>query len=100
RVSQDWAVTLPARAATASPAPEAATFKARLRLAPGRYTLETAVRDLASQRIGTRTVSLEIPVAPPGLALSSLALVERGAPALGDPGGADPLRLSGVSLTP
>jgi VWFA-related protein len=100
RVSQDWPVTMPANSVSGPQAPEFALFKGRLRLAPGRYTLETAVQDRTSQRIGTQTAPLEIPATGTGLALSSVALIGSGAPAPDTPGEADPLRMSGIAIAP
>ncbi len=46
-----------------------------LRLAPGRYTLETAVLDRASGRVGARRSAFEIPSPGSGVAIGSVVVV-------------------------
>jgi len=46
-----------------------------LRLAPGRYTLETAVLDRASGRVGARRSAFDIPSPGSGVAIGSVAVV-------------------------
>jgi VWFA-related protein len=69
-----------------------------LRLAPGRYTIRTAVQDHGAQRMGVTTGAFEIPAEEP-LELGSLILV-RPQPVSADVTGTDPLRVGDVRAVP
>src|SRR5207249_8698014 len=75
-------------------------------LAPGRYTLETAVMDQEGTKGSAKRVSLIVPVEPPAaVGISSLALIRRIEPEpQGGPGAAldayDPFRFRGGKVVP
>src|SRR5579872_2510674 len=50
-------------------------YQERANLAPGRYTLETAVKDRAGEKTSSRKSVFIVPPEAPGLALSSVALI-------------------------
>ena len=74
--------------------------KKTLRLRPGRYTLETAVQDRGSGRVGARRTAFEIPAPTAGLSLGSVALVRADEVDAGTPAGEDPLRAGALRATP
>ncbi len=74
-----------------------------LRVPPGRHTLETLARDVATSRVGIQRVAFEIPAATSGLALSSAVLLQPSGSLqlLTDANAADdPLFFGGVALMP
>jgi VWFA-related protein len=73
-------------------------FRRTLQLSPGRYSLETAVRDLAADRLGVEVAQVEVPRAE-DLPCGPLVLVER-SETLDSGVGADPLTFGRVRLTP
>lgn len=77
-----------------------AAFRHTLRLAPGRYSLETAVQDVAAGRLSVDRREIVVPPAAAGLALSSLALVRRATAGSGEAATADPLTVGGVAIAP
>jgi hypothetical protein len=73
-------------------------FVRRVKLAPGDYTVETAVQDERAEKLTVRRTPLKVQ-APPGLAMSSLSLGELlPAGPTSDPD--DPLRLGNQRLIP
>jgi VWFA-related protein len=74
--------------------------KKTLRLRPGRYTLETAVQDRESGRVGARRTAFEIPAPTAGLSLGSVALVRADEVDAGTPAGEDPLRVGSLRAMP
>ncbi len=74
--------------------------KKSLRLRAGRYTLETAVQDRGSGRIGARRTAFEVPAPTLGLSLGSVALVRADAVDAATPAGADPRRAGPQRATP
>jgi len=74
--------------------------KKTLRLRPGRYTLETAVQDRGSGRVGARRTAFEIPAPTARLSLGSVAIVRADEVAAGTPAGEDPLRAGALRATP
>jgi hypothetical protein len=70
-----------------------------LRLAPGTYKIETAVRDEESGRLSASRSELQVPAMDSTVAVGSLALVRRteAAPAEND---ADPLLMGRVAVVP
>ena len=78
-------------------------WTAQRHLAPGRYELKTVVRDGATARAAVRQVSFEAPAVPPGVRVSSVALLlPHSAQVLRDKGREedDPLFLKGQPLMP
>jgi hypothetical protein len=75
-------------------------FSHPVHLPPGRYTIETAVVDLESRRIGTAEAVLESPPQRNGIGMSSLVLVEAVEPAAANADAADPLVFSGKRVVP
>jgi hypothetical protein len=75
-------------------------FSHPVHLAPGRYTVETAVVDLESRRIGTAEAVLESPPPRQGIGMSSLVLVEGVEPAGAASDAADPMVFSGKRVVP
>lgn len=75
------------------------TFSEPFELAPGRYTLESAVMDWTSGKLGARRAAV---VAQPaqGATLSSLVLIRRVEPAAGPDDGANPLRFEKGRVVP
>jgi VWFA-related protein len=74
--------------------------KRSLRLAPGRYVLETAVQDRESGRIGARRAAFEIPAPGPSLSLGSVAIVRADEVGATPPAADDPLRAGPLRATP
>jgi VWFA-related protein len=75
------------------------TYTHPLSLAPGRYTAETAVIDRQAGRASTSVQPFEVPEGRPGIAVSSLMLVQSIENA--DPGAApDPLTVKSKRLVP
>ena len=77
-----------------------AVFRHTLRLAPGRYTLETAVQDVDAGRVSVDRREIVVPPSTAGLALSSLTVVRRATPSGGEPATPDPLRVGGAAIAP
>lgn len=77
-----------------------AVFRHTLRLAPGRYTLQTAVQDVDAGRVSVDRREIVVPAAPAGLALSSLTVVRRETPSGGEAAPPDPLRVGGIAIAP
>jgi len=100
RLSHDWPLEGPLEQVESARSGNA-IFKRLLRLAPGRYALETALQDRESGRVSTGRFSFDVPAADAGLALSSLAVLKRAEPASSDTAlAADPLRVDSVALVP
>ncbi len=72
-------------------------FVRRLKLAPGEYTLETAVRDEGAGKVTARRTSFKT-LAPQGIAMSSLSLGDLVPAGEADP--EDPLRIGNQRLVP
>ncbi len=71
----------------------------RVALPPGRYSVETAVRDGLADRTGCRVTRLEVPTASAGVRMSSLVGLAGATPATGaDPD--DPFRVGQVQMSP
>jgi VWFA-related protein len=97
RFSQDWPIEGPL-AERARLADATAVFRRPLTLPPGGYALVTAIQDRQANRTSVERNRFDVPPAQGGLALGSLAVIRK---ARGDPAtGADPLRVSGVSIAP
>jgi VWFA-related protein len=100
RFSQDSPVEAPSDKADAFRLGNA-LFTRSFAVAPGRYTLELALRDEAVKKDSVRRSVLVVPPAAQALGLSSLALVKRMEPV---PAGAldspDPLRLGTERIVP
>ena len=97
RFSQDWPIEgpLPVRMRLAD---TTAVFRRLLTLPPGGYTLVTAIHDRDANRTSVERNRFDVPPAEGGLALGSLVVILK---ASGEPArGADPLRVSGVSIAP
>lgn len=76
------------------------TFTHPIRLAPGRYQLETAVLDREAGKASVRVTPFEAPAAPRGVGMSSAVLVQRIDPSGGKKDPSDPLLLKGNHLVP
>ena len=74
-------------------------FTQHVELPPGRYTLETAVFDRESLKIGTRKQAVIVPSAAAGLSLSSLSLVRK-VGAVETPDRESPYEFAGTKVTP
>jgi VWFA-related protein len=76
-------------------------FVRNFRLAPGRYTLETAAHDREANRISARRAVIFVPAAPHGVSMSSVAVIKRVdpvAPNVKDPD--NPLRFEQGKIIP
>ncbi|HEY3744345.1 MAG TPA: VWA domain-containing protein [Bryobacteraceae bacterium] len=69
-------------------------------LPPGHYTLETAVFDRASLKIGTQAQSIVVPEPGGDLSMSSLSLVRKAAPGGAASDREAPYEFSGTKVTP
>jgi VWFA-related protein len=98
RLSEDWPVDGPLDQAAGLRVGQTA-FKSVVSLAPGRYTLETAVQDRTSGRTSAGLTSFEVPPAGSGPAVSIL-VVRRTEPASGSTAQTDPLRLDAMTVVP
>jgi VWFA-related protein len=78
----------------------AITYTHPVSLPPGRYTVESAVVDRLGRSGSTYVTQLEIPPPRPGLALSSIVLVQRVEPAGSGAGQPDPLVFQGKRVAP
>ena len=76
RLSKDQPVQVPADKLAGLQA-GTFTYLEKFVLQPGRYTLEAAVNDTEGNRVSARKSVLLVPVPPPGVSLSSVALVRR-----------------------
>lgn len=76
------------------------TFAEPFELAPGRYTLETAVMDWAGNRAGARKAALVIPQPPDRASISSLVMIRRVEAVEGPDDGANPLRFDKGRVAP
>ena len=74
--------------------------KAQLGLAAGKYTLETAVMDRESGKIGTKRTQFTIAPKTAGIAISSLTPVRSYTPNAKDLVADDPFQFQGGSITP
>lgn len=74
-------------------------FTKTFSLAPGKYILQTVVRDIESNKISTQSRALIVPEVNPNLALSSLALIRRLDPA-GKPEADKPLLTANGRIVP
>lgn len=76
------------------------TYTHPLDLPPGRYTVDAAVVDREGAQATTESGSFEIPAAPRGIAISSLAMVEHLDTAGGKPDAADPFTFKDKHVVP
>ena len=75
-------------------------FSHPVHLAPGRYTIETAVIDLEGRRTGTSETVVDSPPPRVGIGLSSLVPVDRVEAVTGNADAADPLIFEGKRVVP
>ena len=75
-------------------------YKEQVQLAPGRYTLETAVLDHEAGKAGVKKSPFEVVAAPAGVAMSDLCLVRGYQPKAKDLDPNDPLQYQGGRITP
>ena len=75
-------------------------YKEQIQVAPGRYTLETAVMDHEANKIGVKKSPLVVEAGPAGVAISSLYLVRNYQPNAKDLVASDPLQFQGGRITP
>jgi VWFA-related protein len=69
-------------------------------LAPGRYTLDSAVMDRESQKISARRTAVMVMAPRPGIGMSSLSLIRRIEPQSGDVDVQDPFHFDGGKVVP
>jgi VWFA-related protein len=69
-------------------------------LAPGHYTLETAVLDREGEKMGTRKMAFFVPAPTDGPGLSSVSLIRRVEPVSETRDAGDPFLFSGGKVTP
>ena len=69
-------------------------------ISPGKYTLESAVMDLESGKIGTSHSEVTVAPKPRGVAISSLSMVRSYVPNANGLDPADPFQFQGGSITP
>ncbi|MEO8368421.1 MAG: VWA domain-containing protein [Candidatus Solibacter sp.] len=74
--------------------------KMTVALPPGQYTLESAVMDRESGKIGTQRSAFAVPAKSPGVALSSLVPMRSYTPNVKGLDPADPFQFQGGSVTP
>jgi VWFA-related protein len=98
RLSEDWPAEGPLDQSAGLRAGQA-TFKRDVSLAPGHYTVETAVQDRSSGRASVVRGSFEVPPVGAGPALS-LLVVRRTEPAGEGATDTDPLRLGATTIVP
>lgn len=75
-------------------------YKEEAHLAPGRYTLDTAVLDHEANKIGVQKSPFEVRPASGGVRMSSLCLVRAYQPDAKDLDPADPMQYQGGRITP
>jgi VWFA-related protein len=75
-------------------------YKEHLKLPPGRYTLETAVIDQESGKIGAKKAAIVVPARSGGIGLSSLSVVRSYQDNAPSPDPADPFVYQGGRVTP
>lgn len=76
------------------------TYTHQLDLPPGHYTVDSALVDQEGGQAATETQSFEIPAAPKGIAISSLAMVQHLDPAGSQVDAADPFTFKGKTVVP
>ncbi len=97
RFSQDWPIEGPIGELPRLPG-TTAVFKRAITLAPGGYTLVTAIQDRQANRTSVERSHFDVPPVVDGLALGSLAVIRK---ASGEPAsGPDPLYVGGVTIAP
>lgn len=74
--------------------------KMTVSLPPGQYTLESAVMDRESGKIGTQRSAFAVPAKSPGVALSSVVPMRSYTPNVKGLDPADPFQFQGGSVTP
>ena len=75
-------------------------FREQLSVAPGRYTLESAVMDREAEKIGVRKVAFVMAPKPRGVALSNIALVRRFEANAQNLDASEPFQFQGGRITP
>lgn len=76
-------------------------YTQHLELAPGRYTVESAVMDHQNTKLGVKKQVLMVPETPQGLGISNLAMVRTFNPAAAKPTDLDdPFQFDGGKVTP
>lgn len=78
----------------------ALTYTHPVDLPPGHYTVETAVVDREGSQATAGTAQIEIPVAPKGVGISSLVVVQHIEPASTQMDTSDPLTFKGKHVVP
>lgn len=76
------------------------SYKENFSLAPGRYTVETAVLDQEAVKVGAKRVSFVVASRPSGVGISSLSVVRRFEPNAKDMDADEPFQLQGGRITP
>jgi VWFA-related protein len=71
-----------------------------LDLAPGRYTLDSIVMDRESQKSSARRSAVVVLNKPPGVGISSMALIRRVEPQAGESDPRDPFHFQGGKVVP
>ena len=76
------------------------TYTHPVDLAPGKYTVDTAIVDRQGGKASSNTMQLEVPPPAKGLGISNLVLVQRVEPVTGQPDNGDPLVYQGKHAIP
>jgi VWFA-related protein len=71
-----------------------------LDLAPGRYTLDSVVMDREAQKASARRSAVMVLPKPPGVGISSMALIRRVEPQTGESDPQDPFHFQGGKVVP
>jgi len=98
KISRDFPVEVPDEKLQALLA-DSLSYEQPVKLAPGKYTVETAVVDHEAGRAATSVIAIDNPAAPKGVGISSVVLVKRVEPAQGA-GAGDPLVFRGQRVVP
>lgn len=98
KLSRDYPMAVPDDKLEAT---KAFTLNATLpfQIAPGHYTVETAVVDFEGRRASTGTLQIDNPERQ-GVGISSLVLVSRADPVNGKPDTSDPMEFQGKRMVP
>jgi VWFA-related protein len=90
KIGQEFPVEIPNERLAAARA-DTLTHTRPIKLAPGRYTLETAAVDREGKRASTNVLQMEVPARPKGVGMSNVLLVRRVEPAGTQANNAEPL---------
>lgn len=98
KISRDFPVEVPDEQLPALRA-NSLSYEQPVKLAPGKYTVETAVVDHEAGRATTSVIDIDSPAAPEGVGISSVVLVKRVEPVQGASAD-DPMVFRGQRVVP